>query len=132
MLKSTQNEHLKFKTQKDRIIWDNLVDLCVKSGIYKPVDVFRKTGISAQQLNDIPKGSKGFGAKSIRRICESFSVSEQWLLSPQGKESESMKDDLEYWKREANYWKREADYWKRQVGEPAPPRVAPAKKVEEN
>ena len=113
MLKSLHKD-LKFKTDKDRIVWDNLVDLCVENGIYRTVDAFRKTGISAQHLGDIKRGVKGFGAKSRERICNAFDVTEEWLLtnhdnretSRQTKESDM--EELKRWKNLAESWERYA------------------------
>ena len=114
MLKSTHGDNL-IQREKDRIIWDNLVDLANEHDLYRPIDVARKTGVSAQQLGDIQRGLKGFGPKNIRRICESFGVTEEWLLTTHNTDKKELNmDELERWKKLAETLERQVERLERE------------------
>ena len=114
MLKSTHKDNLIVR-EKDRIIWDNLVELSNEAGLDRAMDVSRKTGVSAQQLGDIQRGLKGFGPKNIKRICEAFGVTEEWLLTNHNtnKEEPNM-DELERWQRLAESLERQVERLERE------------------
>ena len=102
MMRNSTHPTVKIKSEKDRIIWDNLVYLAEKHGWETDAEAARAIGMWPQQLGAIKKGERGIGNKSVKRICDKTGVSEEWLLRINNEEGgemgESMEDQIEYWK----------------------------------